>query len=113
MKVMLSTKAIMQAYAGAAVLSAQGYKLQQYIAGNWFLVLTPAGSRYRVRPFGEGRIQASCNCPQFEAEGICKHTVWAAEQLNAKREQIQEDFLMDLAMADGYGDFHQTSCLCN
>jgi hypothetical protein len=85
----LTDKAIFIAHAGAQKMSAQGYwwEPSRYIRGK-VSVHSPAGKKYQVNVTAGRHLSAYCTCPFHLENGICKHRVWASEELDREAADV-------------------------
>jgi hypothetical protein len=94
----LTTKAIFQAHAGAQKMTREGYRYERSNYWEHLATITnPEGTRYSVGLSRPGR-RCWCACPFHAENGICKHTIWASEQVD--REYLEVAGLEERAAAE-------------
>jgi hypothetical protein len=93
-----TTAAIETAVRNAAKMSEQGYtaKQSQGVPETWFAIKPDGKAWYLVNT-----LRGTCDCPQFQNEGVCKHQKFIADEISLlEAEQAHEDYRDMLAARD-------------
>jgi hypothetical protein len=101
----LTTKAIFIAHAGAEKIRKNGgytWERSQFNEAR-LTVINEEGKRYSLVLDRPGR-RGWCACPFFVENGICKHKIWAGEEVDAEDNWIAENETRIQTIADERGD---------
>lgn len=85
----LTDKAIFIAHAGAAKMTANGnYRIERSrYSAHRVTVINPEGRRYALA-LERIKYAGWCACPFSSENGICKHRIWAGEQIDRENMEV-------------------------